>query len=90
MGTVTKMIKAAEGGSPEAGSPLQRKLAAILFADVAGFSRMTNEDEDATFHSLQTCRDLVASSIEAHGGRVVNSVGDAVLADFGTVVEALT
>jgi len=90
MGSVTKMAKAADGGSPEAGGPLQRKLAAILFADVAGFSRMINENEDATFHSLQTCRDLVASSIEVHGGRVVNSVGDAVLADFGTVVEALT
>jgi len=90
MGTVTKMTNAEVGGSLDSGGPLQRKLAAILFADVAGFSRMTNEDEDATFHALQTCRDLIASSIETHGGRLVNSVGDAVLAVFGTVVEALT
>ena len=89
MGTVMNMAKTENGAPQESSGPLQRKLAAILFADVAGFSRMTDEDEDAAFHSLQTCRDLIASAIDEHRGRLVNSVGDAVLADFSTVIDAM-
>ena len=69
---------------------LPRKLAAILYADVAGYSRLTGEDEDATHRTLRTYLDFISSSIEEHDGRVVHYAGDAVLADFGTVVEALT
>ena len=69
---------------------LPRKLAAILYADVAGYSRLTGEDEDGTHRTLRTYLDLIASSIESHDGRVVHYAGDAVLADFSTVVDALS
>lgn len=69
---------------------LQRKLAAILYADVAGYSRLTGEDEEGTHRTLRSYLDLVSSCIERHRGRVVHYAGDAVLADFGTVVDALT
>ncbi|NCF80730.1 MAG: adenylate/guanylate cyclase domain-containing protein, partial [Proteobacteria bacterium] len=69
--------------------PLPRKLAAILYADVAGYSRLTGEDEDATHHHLQECLGLVSAAIEQHDGRVVHYAGDAVLAEFGTVSNSL-
>ena len=62
---------------------LPRKLAAILYADVAGYSRLTGEDEDGTHRTLRTYLDLISSSIQEHSGRVVHYAGDAVLADFG-------
>lgn len=69
--------------------PLERKLAAILYADVAGYSRLTGEDEEGTHRALRSYLDLISSSIRDHSGRVVHYAGDAVLADFGTVVDAL-
>ena len=69
--------------------PLPRKLAAILYADVAGYSRLTGEDEDGTHRLLSTCLDLIAESVTAHGGRVVHYAGDAMLADFITASDAV-
>ncbi len=69
---------------------LPRKLAAILYADVAGYSRLTGEGEEGTHRTLRTYLDLIASSIREHDGRVVHYAGDAVLADFGTVVDSLS
>ncbi len=46
--------------------PLERKLAAILYADVAGYSRLTGEDEDATHRTLSAYLDLIAKTIEDH------------------------
>ena len=69
---------------------LPRKLAAILYADVAGYSRLTGEDEDATHLVLRSHLDFITSTIQSHSGRVVHYAGDAVLADFGTVLDALT
>jgi len=69
---------------------LPRKLTAILYADVAGYSRLTGEDEDGTHRTLRTYLDLISSTIREHDGRVVHYAGDAVLADFRTVVDALT
>ena len=69
---------------------LPRKLAAILYADVAGYSRLTGEDEEGTHRTLRAYLDLISSSIREHDGRVVHYAGDAVLADFGTVVDALS
>ncbi len=69
--------------------PLPRKLAAILYADVAGYSRLTGENEDATHHHLRECLDLISATIEQHDGRVVHYAGDAVLAEFGTVSNSL-
>ncbi len=69
---------------------LPRKLTAIMYADVAGYSRLTGDDEDGTHRTLRTYLGLISSSIEKHEGRVVHYAGDAVLADFSTVVDALT
>ncbi len=68
---------------------LPRKLAAILYADVAGYSRLTGEDEDGTHRMLRAYLALMAERIAEHAGRVVHYAGDAVLADFSTVVDAL-
>jgi adenylate cyclase len=68
---------------------LERKLAAILCADVYGFSRLMGEDEEATLRTLTSHRRLIDSQIEEHHGRFVNSAGDSVLAEFASVVEAV-
>ncbi len=69
---------------------LPRKLAAILYADVAGYSRLTGEDEEGTHRKLSEYLDLISGVIEQHQGKVVHYAGDAVLADFSTVTDALT
>lgn len=68
---------------------LPRKLAAILYADVAGYSRLTGADEDATHRTLRNHLDFISDGVERHHGRVVHYAGDAVLAVFGAVVDAL-
>jgi class 3 adenylate cyclase/pimeloyl-ACP methyl ester carboxylesterase len=69
---------------------LARKLAAILYADVAGYSRLTGEDEDATHRTLSEYLDLIASTITKYGGVVVHYAGDAVLAMFPAVYDAVS
>ena len=69
---------------------LPRKLAAILYADVAGYSRLTGEDEDATHRTLSHYLDLISSTIESQGGQVMHYAGDAVLAKFDAVVDAMS
>ena len=69
--------------------PLPRKLAAILYADVAGYSRLTGDDEDATHRTLSEYLDLISSTVESHRGRVMHYAGDAALAMFGAAVDAL-
>ncbi|MCK5362938.1 MAG: adenylate/guanylate cyclase domain-containing protein, partial [Gammaproteobacteria bacterium] len=68
---------------------LPRKLAAILYADVAGYSRLTGEDEEGTHRRLSAYLDLISASIEGHQGKIVHYAGDAVLADFATASDAL-
>jgi len=68
---------------------VQRKLAAILSADAAGFSRLMGENEAATVRTLTTCRDLVAGVIAKHRGRVVDMPGDNILAEFASAVDAV-
>jgi adenylate cyclase len=70
-------------------SSRKRKLAAILHADVAGFSRLMGEDEAGTHHALGELRRAVDPLIRARGGRVVGTAGDSLLADFSSVVDAL-
>ncbi len=70
--------------------PLDRKLAAILYADVAGYSRLTGEDEDTTHRTLSEYLDLITENIEVHRGRVMHYAGDAVLAKFNAVMDALS
>ena len=69
---------------------LPRKLAAILYADVAGYSRLTGEDEDTTHRTLSEYLDLITSTIDSHRGQVMHYAGDAVLAQFTAVLDALT
>jgi adenylate cyclase len=68
---------------------LERKLTAILCADVYGYSRLMGHDEEATLRTLTSHRKIVDSLIENHHGRFVNSAGDSVLAEFASVVEAV-
>ena len=69
---------------------LPRKLAAILYADVAGYSRLTGDDEDATHRTLSEYLDLIAQAIKSHQGKVMHYAGDAVLAKFDAVVDAVS
>src|SRR6202011_1886572 len=68
---------------------MDRKLTAILCADVFGYSRLMGEDEEATLRTLSSNRKLIDSLIEQHRGRFVNSAGDSVLAEFASVVNAV-
>src|SRR5712664_2470429 len=70
-------------------SSRKRKLAAILHADVVGFSRLMGEDEAGTHQALGRLRRAVDPLIAAHGGRIVGTAGDSLLADFSSVVDAL-
>jgi adenylate cyclase len=68
---------------------LKRKLTAIPSADVKGYSRLMGEDEEATVHTLTSYREIMSSLINQHRGRVVDSPGDNVLAEFASVVDAV-
>jgi adenylate cyclase len=67
----------------------KRKLTAIFSADVAGYSRLMGEDEDATVRTLKVYRNLISGHIHNHRGRVVDSPGDNILAEFASVVDAV-
>ena len=69
---------------------LQRRLTAILAADVVGFSRLTGADEDRTLARLRALRsDLIDPTISVHNGRVIKRTGDGVLVEFRSVVDAV-
>jgi adenylate cyclase len=68
---------------------LPRRLAAILYADVAGYSELTGRDEDATHRRLRDCLDLISTTVDEHGGKVMHYAGDAVLACFNAASDAL-
>jgi len=67
----------------------KRKLAAILSADAKGYSRLMGEDEEATVRTITAYRTAMAKLIQQYRGRVVDSPGDNVLAEFGSVVDAV-
>jgi adenylate cyclase len=69
---------------------LERKLAAIFYGDVAGYSRLTGQDEEGTHRILSSYLDAITDAIESHNGNVVHFAGDAVLADFTTVIDAIS
>jgi len=67
-----------------------RRLAAILAADVAGYSRLIGADEGGTLQALKAIRaELIDPTIAAHNGRLVKTTGDGLLVEFGSVVDAL-
>ena len=63
---------------------LKRRLTAILSADVAGYSRLMGEDDDATVRTLTGYREIMTALIKEHAGRVVDSPGDNLLAEFSS------
>ena len=69
---------------------VQRRLAAILAADVVGYSRLMETDETGTLAQLKSIRkELVDPRIEEHGGRVVKTTGDGLLIEFPSAVDAV-
>jgi adenylate cyclase len=70
--------------------PVERRLAAILSADVVGYTRLMAQDEVTTLKTLNGCRDAIGGLVRQHGGRVVDAVGDNVLAELPSVVDAVT
>jgi adenylate cyclase len=70
-------------------APVERKLAAIMVADVEGYSRKMHEDEEATLATLTAHRAIIDELITQHSGQVIGSAGDNVIADFASGVEAV-
>ena len=68
---------------------VKRKLIAILSADVKGYSRLMGEDEKGTVRTLNVYKEVMTNLIQQHRGRVVDAPGDNVLAEFGSVVDAV-
>jgi class 3 adenylate cyclase len=71
------------------GQSLVRKLATILSADVAEFSRLMGEDEEGTLRTFRGHKQVFQSLVEGHRGRIFNTAGDAILAEFASAVEAV-
>jgi adenylate cyclase len=67
----------------------KRKLTAVFSADVAGYSRLMGEDEAATVKTLEDYKEVMSSLIKQHRGRVIDSPGDNLLAEFASVVDAV-
>jgi len=70
-------------------STTERRFSAILMADVVGYSRLMAQDVDSTIETLKGCRKIFADSAAGHGGWVVNTPGDSILAEFKNPVEAV-
>jgi adenylate cyclase len=68
---------------------LKRRLTTVLCADVQGYSRLMGADEAGTLETLRRYRTAIAGLVERHDGRIVNTWGDAVIAEFASVVEAV-
>ncbi|AHB48941.1 addiction module protein [Hyphomicrobium nitrativorans NL23] len=68
---------------------MKRKIAVILAADIAGYSRLIAEDEEETLRRFETYRTVFAEFVERGGGRIFNTAGDAILAEFESAVEAV-
>ena len=68
---------------------VERRLAAIFAADVAGYSRLMGQDEVGTLRTLTACREIMDRLIVEHGGRIANTAGDSVLAEFPSAVDAV-
>ena len=68
---------------------LRRKLTTIVSADVAGYSRLMDDDEVATVETLKAYRGAIEGFVERHAGRLVSTAGDGLLAEFDSIVEAV-
>src|SRR5437763_16575716 len=68
---------------------VERKLAAILAADIAGYSALMGADEEATVRDLKGHQAVVLPIFREHGGRIIDTAGDGILAEFGSVLNAV-
>src|SRR3954462_14244735 len=68
---------------------VERRLAAIFAADVAGYSRLIGSDEGGALRKLTASRAVMDALIAQHGGRIANTAGDSVLAEFPSAVDAV-
>ena len=68
---------------------VERRLAAIFAADVAGYSRLMGQDEVGTLRTFTARREIMDRLIVEHGGRIANTAGDSVLAEFPSAVDAV-
>jgi len=68
---------------------MQRQLKAILSADVQGYSKLMGEDDESTVNTITAYREIMSSFVEKHRGRVVDSPGDNILAEFGSTLNAV-
>src|SRR5260370_20545496 len=85
-----KCLTIAEGGGDAGARASTRRLAAILAADVAGYSRLMGADEEGTHERLKAHRrELVDPKINEHSGRIVKTTGDGMLVEFPSVVDAV-
>src|ERR1700687_883414 len=75
--------------SVEAWPIMKRKIAAILAADIVGYSRLVAQDEEETVRRLAACRTVFDELTARYGGRIVNTVGDAILAESASSVDAV-
>jgi class 3 adenylate cyclase/alpha-beta hydrolase superfamily lysophospholipase len=73
---------------PDSSTPMGRRLAAILAADIAGYSRLMGEDEAATVRDLKGHQAAVLPLIGRYGGRIIDTAGDGILAEFPSVINA--
>jgi adenylate cyclase len=70
-------------------SKAERRLAAILAADIAGYSALMGADEEATVRDVKANQSVILPIIKEHGGRVIDTAGDGVLAEFASVLNAV-
>ena len=68
---------------------IDRKIAVIFVTDVVGFSKLMESNEDATLQSFRACKEILDKLFEEHGGRIFNTAGDSVLAEFQSAVSAV-
>lgn len=82
---------AGQGGydGPMTDDKVKRRLTTVLCADVHGYSRLMEADETKTLETLRRSRTAIAGLVERHDGRIVNTWGDAIIAEFASVVEAV-
>ena len=75
--------------APSPATEVQRKLAALVAADVVGYSRLMGRDEEGAVLRLRELQAAISHSVEAAGGRIANTAGDAMLLEFSSTVVAL-
>src|SRR5712671_6705974 len=86
----TAFARIPQGGAPLSAERVERRLAAILAADGAGYSRLMGQDEAGTLARLNALRrELIDPQVREHKGRIVKTTGDGLLIEFPSVVEAV-